>query len=89
MFSFHALFSQGYKDNVKPFGIFSNITLKYSLPLIKYKLSGISAFTNQVTLQNKLLYIIADSDDGCNVSFFYCKYGYTFIMISVGCRMVS
>lgn len=33
-----------------------------SPPPIKYKL--IYAFTNQVTLQNKLLYIIADSDDG-------------------------
>lgn len=81
MFYFHVLCSL-YKENVKLFGIFSNIILKYSAfpPVIKYKLSGISVFTNQVTLQNKLLYIIADSDNGCNVSFLYCKYGYTFII---------
>lgn len=67
---FFALFSL-YKDNVKLFGIFSNIILKYSTPpLIKYELSGISAFTNQVTLQNKLLYIIADSDNDVMFLFF-------------------
>lgn len=71
MFSFHALF-YSYMDNVKLFEIFSNIIQKYwnSPPVVKYKLSGIAAFTNHVILQNKLLYIIADSDDGCNVSFF-------------------
>lgn len=44
---------------------------KYSTfpPLIKYKLSGIT-FTNQVILQSKILYIIADSDDECFFSLF-------------------
>lgn len=45
---------------------------KYSTfpPLIKYKLSGITTFTNQVILQSKILYIIADSDDECFFSLF-------------------
>lgn len=74
--------------------VFTRITRKWSFsrlswniqlpPLIKYKLIAI---TNQVILQNKLLYIIADIDDGCNVSFLYSKYGYSFLIFYYQCRL--
>lgn len=63
LFSCSVFSLQGKCKTVRIFSdiIWKNLT---SPPLIKYKLSGIYTFTNRVTLQNKLLYIIADSDDG-------------------------